>query len=526
MIEPEEQPRHDTVEVCDCAGARRIRRAFRYGVAACVLFALSLWFSERYLRFDLSEGQYRMALTHQEASARPILRTVVKNDSTSDPPNAKYVEALASVEEEDVILKTYEQACKLNPRDQFLLVNYGCRLYREGRYADARDRFHDAGLLPPPNALPRYLEAAATLAGMGPGGDISDVIALVARANATGDGMIYPKPLWHPTLPTNGQWYAKTRRDIVNRCLAPLYSMEAETAMRARKDIDGGKPGNWDAWLEAMLTIGERLVGETKISSENIGTNQVMAGVKLQMDVLQLRDTLAEKSGKPGGHEDRIALLRAAGDEIVAFENSRDGKIAAHEHILAAPLKLVLGTLAALLLAFFGLLLLGMVFPVAYKDTKSLPSHWSGIVAGWAVPTIWFILLMACLALRNPGAAYSALEAVSVLWWAVMAAAAAYALFYPFLQIKRCCNVLALPPLDDRGRGRVCRALRRVGWYFGMLRRVSGVYLGGFLCVLSLWMLVFRLISGLYPFDLHLLTTGLEGEEVNLVRQVQQMLGK
>ncbi len=526
MNEPGEQCVPDSVDVCDHAGARRIRRAFRYGVGACVLFALSLWFAEGYLRFDKSETQYRMALTMQEASARPILRTVVKRDSASPLPNAKYVEALASVEEEDVILKTYEQACKLNPRDQSLLINYGCRLFLEGRHADARDRFHEAGLLPPPNALPRYLEAAATLADMGPGGDLSDVVALVARANSTGDPMVYPNPLWHPTLPMHGQWYAKTRRDIVNRCLAPLYRMEADITLRAQKDIEAGRPENWDAWLEALLVMGDRLVGNAGNTPDNIGTNQATAGIKLQMDVLQLRDTLAENANRPRRFEDRVALLRAAEDELGTFENSRDPRIEAHAQILARPLKLVLATFALLFLAFFVLLLLGRVFPAAYKDTKSLPNHWTGVVAGWTVPALWFALLMACLALRNPGTASNALEAVALLWWMVMAAAALYAVVYPILQMKRCCAVLLLPPADGKGRSRILRSLRRVGWYFGMLRRVTGVFLGGFLCALSLWMLVFRLVSGLYPFQLPLLTAGLETEEINLVRQIQQMLGK
>ena len=526
MSEPDGQHGRDTVEVFDCAGARRIRRAFRYGVGACVLFALSLWFAEGYLRFDKSETQYRMALTMQEASARPILRTVVKRDSASGSPNAKYVEALAAVEEEDVILKTYEQACKLNPRDQFLLINYGSRLYLEGHYADARDRFHEASLLPPPNSLPRYLEAAATLAGMGPGGDISDVVALVARANSIGDPMVYPKPLWHSTLPLHGQWYAKTRRDIVNRCLAPLYRMEADITVRAQKDIEAGKPESWDAWLEALLTMGDRLVGSAGNPPDNIGANQAIAGIKLQMDVLQLRDTLSENANKTRRFEDRIALLRAAGDELTGFENSRDPRIEAHAQILARPLRLVLATLALLLLTTFILFLLGRVFPAAYKDAKSLPSHWSGMVAGWTAPALWFALLMTCLALRNPGTANSALEGVAAVWWTVMGVAALYALLYPLLQMKRCSAVLLLSPTDDRGLGRIRQTLQRVGWYFGLLRRFSGIFLGGFLCVLALWVLVFRLVSGLYPFQLVLLTTGLESEEINLVRQVQQMLGK
>ena len=92
--------------------------------------------------------------------------------------------------------------------------------------------------------------------------------------------------------------------------------------------------------------------------------------------------------------------------------------------------------------------------------------------------------------------------------------------------MKRCCTLLLPPPLDSRGRGRFRQTLRRVGWRLGMLRRVTGVFLGGFLCVLALWVLVFRLVSGLYPFQLALLTTGLENEEITLVRHAQMMLGK
>lgn len=85
-----------------------------------------MWFSEGYLRFSRLESQYRMALTLPMDSARAILRNVVKRDKGQTP---KYVEALAFIEESDVILTRYEEAYKLAPNNPYLLINYGCRLF-------------------------------------------------------------------------------------------------------------------------------------------------------------------------------------------------------------------------------------------------------------------------------------------------------------------------------------------------------------------------------------------------------------
>ena len=138
-------PAENTGTPLDHAGLRRGRRAFRYSVAACVFFGFALWFAEGYLRFDRAETQYRMSLTLHEASARPVLRNVVKRDAeANDPPNAKYVEALAAVEEPDMVLTVYEQAMRLNPRSSFLIINYGCALFLADRPAEARERFREA----------------------------------------------------------------------------------------------------------------------------------------------------------------------------------------------------------------------------------------------------------------------------------------------------------------------------------------------------------------------------------------------
>ena len=57
-----------------------------------------------------------------------------------------------------------------------------------------------------------------------------------------------------------------------------------------------------------------------------------------------------------------------------------------------------------------------------------------------------------------------------------------------------------------------------------MMRRYYGLLLGLFLCTLSVWTVLYRVFTSLYPWQLTLLTTGLSEEEARLVQDVLAML--
>jgi tetratricopeptide (TPR) repeat protein len=219
----------------DHTGARRQRRAFRLAVFACILFTMVLWFADNYKRYDLLETKYRISLTLHEESAWPVLRQVIKRDrEINDPPSAKYLEAMAMVEEPEEVLNRFEQAYELNSNSASLIILYGCSLFQDGQYKEARERFREAAIQPQKNALPRYLEAAALAASISPTEGMSEVMDLIALTNNSGAPIIFPQPLWHASLPKKGVWYAEKHRDIVVRCCAPLYSLKGQIISRGK----------------------------------------------------------------------------------------------------------------------------------------------------------------------------------------------------------------------------------------------------------------------------------------------------
>lgn len=82
----------------------------------------------------------------------------------------------------------------------------------------AREKFREAGVHPPRNALPNYLEAAALAAGLKPGADLSESMALVARANNSAAPLLFPVPQWHATLPRAGEYYANRQHNLPVSC--------------------------------------------------------------------------------------------------------------------------------------------------------------------------------------------------------------------------------------------------------------------------------------------------------------------
>src|SRR5690554_2791077 len=143
-----------------------------------------------------------MSVTLDEPSARAILRNVVRRDSEqNDRPTPRYLNALAEIEEVDAMAEAYASAYMREPNNAFLVISYGCYLFHEGQYREARERFREAGILPPNNALPRYLEAAALSLSLDDEDDFSEVLTLIVRTNNSGDPILFPEPPWHHTLP-------------------------------------------------------------------------------------------------------------------------------------------------------------------------------------------------------------------------------------------------------------------------------------------------------------------------------------
>ena len=500
----------------DKTGSRRLRRSFRLCVAASVVFTTVLWLSERTLRYDLNESQFIIALTHETESARAILRHVVKRDAElKEYPTARYVAALAEREEDDLILPTYEQACKLDPTDSFLALRYGCRLFIEERYADARSRFREAAVQQSKNSLPKYLEAVGLSFANSENGDFSESLALIAKANAGADTVGFPQPLWTASLPARGVWYERLRRQIQDECCAPIYKYADAVLGHAKRQVNLKQVQNWDHWLETLQQMGERLA-----FSGEPGSIQATAGVRIQLGALGYRERIsALDTGVPAENlVERRAKLESILDLLNQFEQNRDAAIAADGRGFVFPLRLLAAT-AAVVFAAYCLSTLLARLAGARRTAWEIPHSRLGLGSMAVVSAAFLALLIVISLLQFYHKGPLDLDAGKVLpvsplfsgvraiWLAVLALELVFGLIYPALQLNR---------------GSVPTAAKAI--YFSFLRRYFGVQFGLLLCLISIWVIGYRVFTSLYPWQLEILTTGLGDEERGVIELVMSLL--
>ena len=100
---------------------------------------------------------------------------------------------------------------------------------------------------------------------------------------------------------------------------------------------------------------------------------------------------------------------------------------------------------------------------------------------------------------------------VRVVWLAVLAIEVVFGLVYPMLQVTRA-SVLS------------SQGVTRKAVYFSFLRRYFGVQFGLTLCLMSIWVIGYRVLTTIYPWQLEILTTGLGEEERNMIQLVMSLL--
>jgi tetratricopeptide (TPR) repeat protein len=512
----------------DYIGARRARHAFRFAVAALVVFTAMLWFSENYLRHPHTERLYMSALTLEAPSARPMLRQAVKQDAEQrEFPTPKYVFALAVREEPGNVLETFAHALELDAENADLRIRYGLALLKHGRTEEAAEQFRAAADLDPDNALPMYLEASAAV-WLAEGDDaLRRSIALVARTNSSGRAVIMPAPLWSAQLPRKGYWYSDLRRNLVEEALSPIMEFADHVYEQARLDIEAGDLQFWDSWLEKMQTMGAR-VWEGAGDSEAGGAGaavRAFGGATLQANALALRQQLriAERAQPDRAFEQRLERLRAAQNQLMQFEERRARRIKAVREIYRTPPKLMV---QALLLLF-----------VVYLISIALARAAGGRKPAWTVPharTVRFVLcglaalclvVLSAMSLLEPAQQpdKGLWDLLAALWWIAIGVLLAYGIAYPLMSLPRPRQALeahsvaakdAAPPEEEakRAAGRQWRKAAAVLW-----RRYNGIALGLLACAACLWILAYRLVAGLYPWQLKLMVDGMVREEAAMV---------
>ena len=514
----------------DYAGARRMRRAFRYAVLACLFFTFALFFSENYLRYDLLETQYIMSVTLDQPSARAILRNVVLRDSEqNERPTPRYLNALAEIEEVDAMAEAYAAAYMREPNNAFMVINYGCYLFHEGQYREARERFREAGILPPNNALPRYLEAAALAHSLEDDADFSEVLTLIVRTNNSGDPILFPEPPWHQSLPKYGYWYMKRQREIIDQCLAPLYRMKSRLVARAQTQIDSGQLQDWSSWLGSVENMAARLIGVGAAEDSMHSSATAQFGLSLKQDILALQTQILELQpryvARERNIEERRQKLEAAQARIYTFENERDDRIAAHQALVSQPHYLVFHTCLILVLAYL-LARIAMRLAGASLNTRTMqeiPVARTTLIGGLALMAF---LLMLSIFMRQANGETLLPVVINTLWYGVLIMMLIFGLFYPAVWLPTPRQVVAHAPVCDSGDSMLddARSAKMTAW-LSFVVRYYGILLGGFLIVVCFWVLMHRMVESLYPTQIRLLSTGLYEEELRLVQQIQHMLG-
>lgn len=509
----------------DYVGARRTRRAFRLLVIACVGFTFSLYFVERYLRYELNEVHYRMALTLEDDSQRAILRNVVRRDAEQrEVPTAKYVEALAYIEEDDLVLERYAEAAKLAPDKGSLLIVYGCKLFQHRQYADARQIFREATLKTSRNVLPKYLQAAAIAASSETEDDFRTALALLSRANDSGEAVVFPQPLWHETLPKHGNWYEMLKQRLADEACAPLYYLRNVVIKRAEASLEEGDYQAWEGWLLHLQQMGERLVGERASPDECPGTSPAICGLQIQKDALAMRIALRERRGMGGPSQEELIARKGKVETAIAriqqFETERETIVAAAEGHIARPLRLAANGLLLLGIAVCGSWLLSRLFRTD-KNARTLRQPRSGIYLLFC-----WVLFVALLLFLSGNLEMSGLQSViGATWYVLILGEIAYAMIAPLAALprpERVCQSF----LDEADYGeRLQEARRRFRRaYCSLSGRYLYIVMGSYVILLSSCFIGFRVVTGLYPTDVKLLTTGMELREIVLFNDLYQML--
>ncbi len=283
----------------------RSKKSFRYLIFSIILLTFCLWFSDRYLRFDLDETKYRVALTLEKESARPILRNIEKkilsNPSFLDDPRyIEYLEFLALIEEDDAVLKIYQDIYNNSNINMSFLINYAVKLYFMGDYNKARDIIREAQSLSTNNSLTGYLESSFIInPNINSESIFNEGVSIIAKENRSEKPIIFPEPFWHNTLPKFTYAYYVHKNNILNHCLAPLYRMTADILKRVETDLAENNFHNKEIWLEEISSMGKRIGSGINMKDFYSNLPICIFSLKIQKDTLSLYKKFIDKLHSP-----------------------------------------------------------------------------------------------------------------------------------------------------------------------------------------------------------------------------------
>ena len=512
----------------DVAGAHRARWAFRLSVLALGLMTFFSGITERWLRYSQAESNFLYGITQPRDSSRVMFQSAIRLDAAaSKTPTPKYTQALAVREEDDVALETYQHAFEMDPNSSFFAIRYGNRLYLLGKPNDAAEKYRHARNQPPPNSLPRYLEAAAAARADRSEKGLRDAIVLLSRANNTSDKLVFPKPIWFSGYPQTGTQYSELSRGIYTESCAPLYTLVPQVVRAIESDADLRRSQDAKTWLDQINTMGVRLVTE---DTEPIGTLQAIAGVSFQLQAQGMLEKILTESGDQEAEAlkaviERQVKLRQALELLNEFETGRDARVAAIVSEYSRPNWLAFETFCVFATAY--LFAQALHFVMRYRRTAwALPhSNLAKVVIAAGAIIFLVLLMMTAIVQRLPLGQPWDLGVLSATWWGTTAILLGFGVIYPGLRLsspedvsKKSGRLEDMPEVMRLAR----QAYRRV--YAAFVVRYYGILAGVYICTVCVWVLTYRVVNGLYPTQINLLANGLIWQEQEVVRSVIALL--
>jgi hypothetical protein len=515
----------------DFIGARRMRRAFRWGVLIVVLFSPLLWFTENFLRYPPAEQKYRSALTLLPNQGRNLLKQSVKYDKDAATQSSKYYEALAEREEEDLVVSAYENASKLDPRNADLAIKFGCQLYKSELFARAREQFRMAAESGEHNALAVFLEASV-LPAMDPDDrDVEVALSLVAQANGAGDAVTFPSPMWFPVYPRMGEGYAKLRREMTRFCGTPLEKFAAFVLEASEKELATKQTANSIPNLQVLETMGRRIalgaVDQSTTETELTGgALQLYLGLRIMSLAVEQQKRVMTVTGGSASESvvSLAARLEPALQSIDDFEKSRQTTIDAERRKYEFPWTLLEAAIFITLAFFVVAYLLTKILRVQRTSHSVRHAQLSRITWGIYFTIQLGVLLLVTALQRSSHGDLPAQAAISAFWYLGLAGSLIVSVVAPALTLPSPETVLQRLPAERRGELAEVRRRYRAT-FASLVKRYLGVQLGLTLCALSMWVIAYRVFVATYPWMLPLLITGMESEEIAMIRRIIASLG-
>ena len=511
----------------DIVGTKRQRRSFLLCVFGIVLLVFGMYIIELEVRFGHVERLYVSGITlADKSSARPVLRQAVKIDAdTNEKPTAKYTQALAVREQDDVILSRFNEAQAIDDRNALFTIRHGSRLFIMGHPAEALKQYQVAEQLlisSEPNAFPKYLQAAAKaqISHLTDTNPVSFMTELTTANGREGD-MVCPEPFWFSPYPKHGIQYAQLQREIINETCAPLYVLSASAVKSIEEKILLKQYDDARMWIGSLNTLGERLL----TSSQPVGTIQASEGIRILILCNQLLEKVetAQEGNVAKETLENGFKLNAMRDELVRYERDRDDAIqmersrVSFPNIMAFAMWFVsFGTWMFLLCLSRFIQLRDSAWSIRFNSFGRLFLVWGNIL----------LLVLLCIYNFLSTSNGFSVEYLTILNWVWVVTA----LIIILMGLIVPATMLKNPEEATRNQTRPGEMERiypfaRVAYrqsYLTLVLRYYGNLAGIFTVTLCAWILIYRLSQGLYPWQVILIAKGFLDQEADLVEQLLQ----